>query len=286
MSYSNILIFGEVLFDFFGDIKILGGAPFNLFYHLTNLQVNSRFITAVGDDDAGNEIKRLYKTLDLRDGDLQTNAFPTGAVQVSLINGEPSYEILEQRAYDHIQMPSNFIAPENTLLYHGTLALRSSVTYESLCILKNNSNADIFFDINLRPPYVDAQKIKLLLEDSDYLKLNADELLWLSENIFRDSDILQQIFQETNIKEIILTKGADGAEIITREKKYTAEIKPAKHFIDSVGAGDAFCAGYIYGLSHGASTQERLEYALHLASAVCDIKGAISYDKNFYKGVL
>ncbi|MBA1332725.1 carbohydrate kinase, partial [Candidatus Endoriftia persephone str. Guaymas] len=51
---SHPIIFGEVLFDCFEDgSRVLGGAPFNVAWHLQALGAAPLFISRVGDDSLG-----------------------------------------------------------------------------------------------------------------------------------------------------------------------------------------------------------------------------------------
>ncbi len=61
MSNNETLhIFGEVLFDHFPDgSRVLGGAPFNVAWHLQAFGESPRFISRIGNDPAGLEIAAL-----------------------------------------------------------------------------------------------------------------------------------------------------------------------------------------------------------------------------------
>ncbi len=53
---TNIVCYGEVLWDLYPDKKIIGGAPFNVFSRLHNIGNKVDFISSVGHDQLGNEI--------------------------------------------------------------------------------------------------------------------------------------------------------------------------------------------------------------------------------------
>ncbi len=52
--------------------------------------------------------------------------------------------------------------------------------------------------------------------------------------------------------------------------------------VDTVGAGDAFSAVFILGLSKGWSTDVGLGRALEFAAAVCTLPGATTADRRVY----
>ena len=56
-NQTRPLIFGEVLFDEFPDGScVLGGAPFNVAWHLQAFGLQPLFISALGEDEAGQQI--------------------------------------------------------------------------------------------------------------------------------------------------------------------------------------------------------------------------------------
>ena len=74
------VVFGEVLFDCFPDGKtVLGGAPFNVAWHLQGLGLQPLFVSAVGNDAQGEEVRRTMQSWGMATTGLQTRAaFPTG----------------------------------------------------------------------------------------------------------------------------------------------------------------------------------------------------------------
>ena len=73
---------GEILWDILPDEKQLGGAPANFAYHASQLGVDGRAVSAIGNDDLGDEIVR---TLDERSlgYDLERVPYATGQVAVN-----------------------------------------------------------------------------------------------------------------------------------------------------------------------------------------------------------
>ena len=127
MKNQSVIIFGEVLFDCFPDGNIvLGGAPFNVAWHLQAFGVSTLFISRIGDDYYGNNIKEAMQNWGMDLSGLQLDSeHPTGVVNVNFINNEPHYEIVENSAYDFIQSSRLPSLKKDAILYHGTLALRS-----------------------------------------------------------------------------------------------------------------------------------------------------------------
>jgi len=126
----NTVIFGEVLFDRFPDHQsVLGGAPFNVAWHLQGFGLSPLLVSAIGEDEAGDQILSTMGQWGMDTRGVQRHRdFATGAVQVTLDQGQPSFDILPDQAYDHIETDPVLAvcghAPA-ALLYMGTLAGRS-----------------------------------------------------------------------------------------------------------------------------------------------------------------
>ena len=93
---KRIIIFGEVLFDCFPDgQKILGGAPFNVAWHLQAFKASPLFISRVGNDVEGDQIFRSMRQWGMITDGLQRDPeHPTGQVTVNFVDGEPEYDIV------------------------------------------------------------------------------------------------------------------------------------------------------------------------------------------------
>lgn len=72
---------------------------------------------------------------------------------------------------------------------------------------------------------------------------------------------------------VVITEGLRGATGIEND---AVVHQPAfrVHAVDTTGAGDAFHAGYLYGLLHGCSLAERLRYGSAVAALKCTRAGA------------
>ena len=190
LQSSSIIIFGEVLFDCFPDgSEVLGGAPFNVAWHLRGFGLSPCFISRVGTDAQGERIRASMEDWGLDASFLQTDPdHPTGRVRVMIENGEPSYDIVDGSAYDFIQSGEPGGVPTTGLLYHGSLALRHPASAAALSALKAAHRGSIFLDANLRSPWWSRELLLPLLDDADHVKLNEDELTLLSSGAVEEAE--------------------------------------------------------------------------------------------------
>ncbi len=293
LNMGRPLIFGEVLFDHFPDgSRVLGGAPFNVAWHLQGFQVNPLFVSRIGDDVSGHEVleKMAIWGMDTR-GIQRDQSHPTGTVQVSLIDGQPSFEICPEQAYDYIQRApvADILTKDKfTLLYYGSLAARNAITQKTLHWLSDTTNIPAFVDINLRAPWWTPQEIQWAINSAHYLKLNSDEFNQIAGDTptSQRREAARALLNTYGTKLLILTLGAEGALLVSNMDELYAAAPPINDIIDTVGAGDAFSAVTLLGLLRGWEHARILNNALDFAAAICRLRGATIVDRAFYHDFL
>lgn len=208
----------------------------------------------------------------------------TGRVSVSLENGEPSYEIVANSAYD-------FIASEALpdvrpgLIYHGSLAVRNSASKEALGVLKSGTDASIFVDVNLRAPWWRRDSTLELLMGANWVKLNRDELALLGDGCTDLLGAAQQFRDAQDLEGLVVTLGEDGAIAVAANQE-PVRISPPERIVkvvDAVGAGDAFASVIILGLRQGWPLATTLERAQDFASELVQRQGATVSDRELYQ---
>jgi len=283
-----IFIFGEVLFDCFPDGReVLGGAPFNVAWHLQAFGQSPVFVSSVGDDDEGRQIREAMGAWGMRLEGLQVDPeHPTGRVTVMLDHGEPSYKIVPDSAYDFIASDA---LPDVAagLIYHGSLALRNRDSRVALERLKPPSGAKIFVDVNLRAPWWERDGVLQLLDDADWAKLNRDELALLGDEGTDEIASAERFRAIHGLQGLVLTRGAAGA-IALAQGEDPVEVRPGPvaEVVDAVGAGDAFASILILGLRLGWPMATTLERAQGFASELVQRRGATVSDPGFYRALV
>lgn len=280
------LIFGEVLFDCFEDgATVLGGAPFNVAWHLQAFGCSPLFVSRVGNDALGRQIESAMQQWGMSTVALQHDPdHATGEVQVSIKDGEPSYDIVPQRAFDFIQADA-IPACQPALIYHGSLGLRCSESAKALTgILHSNPEAPVFMDVNLRPPWWQKEQVKQCLDAATWVKINGDELEMLVDSngdLEKKAALLQQTH---NLELVIVTQGEQGAFAMDASANVFS-VQPAKlsQVVDTVGAGDAFASICILGLLKKWELETILARAQAFASALVEQQGATVHSQDFYQ---
>jgi len=287
------LIFGEVLYDCFPDGSvILGGAPFNVAWHLQGFGLAPLFVSRVGTDELGKRIISAMSEwgMDTR-GMQHDSSHATGRVVVSFHDNEPSYEIVPEQAYDFIdsRLVDDLLHDRHyPLLYHGSLIARHPAARAALEKLRS-ANIPPFVDINLRDPWWQRQWLETALQQARWAKLNEHELRTLMSRVDDSKDIkalAEELRRDRGLQVLVVTRGAAGAMIVADE--VTAEVAPVAMggIVDTVGAGDAFSAVSIVGLLRAWPLRTLAERAVEFAAEVCRMRGATGQDRDLYRRYL
>jgi len=280
------IIFGEVLFDNFPNgEQVLGGAPFNVAWHLQAFGDQPCFISRVGEDASGNKIISAMHDWGMNTSAIQIDqVHQTGCVDVAVIENEPHYTITPDCAYDFMDTVEIERSTNNRVLYHGTLAMRKAPTRDAYEKLVNDQTFSVFLDVNLRSPWWDKNEICAWLNRARWVKLNQQELAQLGSASTDIKKVMAQFQTQYDLELLIVTRGAEGAVIRTREGKLHEAAPPViENFVDTVGAGDAFTAVFLHGLISDWPLTKILNAAQRFASAIVGLRGAVSKDPDFYR---
>ncbi len=277
---APVLCFGELLWDELPAGPRLGGAPANVAYHLAQLGVAVRLVSAVGADPRGDEaLARLAAAgvdvaLVARQAEL-----PTGRVRVQLAADGPHYRIEEGVAWDDIAFAPVLreAATAASALVFGTLAQRTAPNRATLsALLAAAGTAVKVCDLNFRSPFIAAAAVADSLRRADIVKLNADELAALPDLLAlpAGAEFPQRLLAEFNLRRIVITRGELGCWILDAAGRVEAAA-PAASVADSVGAGDAFTAVLVYGELQGWSPARIARAACAAGAFVASQPGAM-----------
>lgn len=287
------VLFGEILADVFPERSVLGGAPFNVARHLAAFGQRPVLISRLGDDALGAEVLNAMKEWDMETSGVQIGAEqPTGRVQVHIGDAGHRFEILPRQAYDFID-PANAramaAAAAPGMIYFGTLSQRHPVSRQALAAVLQNTTAPRFLDINLREPWYDEGTVRFSLQNAHIVKLSDEEFRILA-GMFKISatspqDQAGELMRRFTIDRLIVTCGGEGAWQLDGN----GDVSSAAHgneslsIVDTVGAGDAFSAACILGMTLSWPVTIALERATAFAAAICEIRGAVPEHREFYQ---
>lgn len=270
---------GELLWDVLPTGKKAGGAPINFVYHATQLGAEGYAISAVGKDELGEEIVQELDNNHIAHC-IESVDYQTGTVEVMLEKGIPTYNIIENVAWDHIPVSSKAIeiVKKAKAICFGTLAQRNMDSRKALTELLSYAPEDAlrFFDINIRQNYYSKELILDLLEKANILKINDEELEMLRPMMGLGGDYevcCKALLEKYGLKYVILTAGSKFSAIYSTDENSVIGT-PKVAVADTVGAGDSFSGAFVYSILAGKSLKEAHRKAVNTAAFVCSKEGA------------
>lgn len=269
---AKVWVLGDAVVDLLpeSDGRLLpcpGGAPANVAVGIARLGGTSGFIGRVGDDPFGALMQRTLLTEGVDITYLKQDEWHRTSTVLVDLNDQG------ERSFTFMVRPSADLFLETTDLpcwRHGewlhlcSIALSAepsrSSAFTAMTAIRH-AGGFVSFDPNIREDlWQDEHLLRLCLRQAlqlaDVVKLSEEEWRLISGKTQNDRDICA-LAKEYEIAMLLVTKGAEGVVVCYRGQVH--------HFagmsvncVDSTGAGDAFVAGLLTGLSStGLSTDER-----------------------------
>ena len=289
--HHSVLLFGETLIDRFPGGDVVGGAPLNVARHLRAFGCAPVLVSRIGQDAEGARLLQMMERAGLSTHGVQLDSvYPTGVVAVHLGAEGHRFNIDPNQAYDHIHPRLARVAalaanPE--IVYFGTLAQRAD-SHRALRHMLRATSGQCFFDVNLRDPWIYGERLHWSLRHADIVKANDDELDRIAQLLNMDESVAEAqaraLIERYQLRGMLITCGEAGAWWLARAgEKISIAPDKAVDVVDTVGAGDAFSAVFIFGLLQGWGMPVILKQEQQFASAICRIRGAIPEHDDFYE---
>lgn len=232
-----------------------GGSVLNTMVSLGRLGADTRFITELGKDEPGAQVKIF-----LRDNGIDTSCiaeYDDMQTPIALAylddSHNASYTFYKQYPSKRFQQAFPALPTDGYFLFASSLALNEQVrpTILALIAAAVHSGNTIYYDPNCRPnPASNARLQNLLILENmreAHIVRGSDEDF---NHIFghcRLDEIWQQI-DSPRLQMLICTRGAQGVSLMRRGQIFDFGV-PQIVPVSTVGAGDTFNAGFIYGLA-------------------------------------
>lgn len=231
-----------------------GGSVFNGLVSLSRTNTPVIFISEIGNDHVG-EIIRNY----MRENNIRTDyidCFPDGKSPVSLafLNDQNDAEFLIYKEYpkERLEVPLPPIVRDDLFILSSYYALNPALRERVVEFLEHaqDRNALIYYDLNFRKPHAHEalRLIPTFMENYEYADIvrGSDEDF---RNIYGDKD-LDSIYRD-HIRFycpiLIATQGNKNILLYTENDKLELPVPPIST-VSTIGAGDNFNAGILWGL--------------------------------------
>lgn len=231
-----------------------GGSVFNGLITLGRMGLPVTFISELGNDRVGDIIRDF-----MRDSHLTTefvDCFPNGKSPLSLAfldeDKNAHYIFYKDYPAQRLEVPLPAIEPDDIFIFGSYYSLNPALRPRMVEFLQyaRERKAILYYDPNFRKAHA---------HEAILLKPTVLENLEFADIVRGSDEDFQNLFGKTDTREVyqdhvklycdrlLSTRGANGVDLCTRQ--FTCHFDaPRIHSVSTIGAGDNFNAGILYGL--------------------------------------
>ncbi len=266
----KVIGIGETILDIiFRDDQPIGAVPggsmFNGLISLGRSGVDAAFISETGNDRVG---RRIISFLEENHVDASNiSVYPEAKSPVSLAflneNNDAEYIFYKDHPHDRLEFITPDIQPNDVVMFGSFYAINPVIRPQMLAFLQyaHEQGAILYYDVNYRASHLkDLVKVTAnILENfelADIIKGSSEDFENMYNKTGADSVYRSQI--DFYCKNFIYTQGAQPIEFRAQgglAKQYPVA---ATQTVSTIGAGDNFNAGFVYGLLKYGVTRDML----------------------------
>ncbi len=278
---KKVIAIGELLIDFVPKEKgcalkevtefrrVAGGAPANVVTAVSRLGGRGAMISQIGEDAFGAHICDVLQSNGVDTAYVfRTAKANTGLAFVSLdASGNREFSFFRNPSADLFLSPEQItedMLTDTAAVHFCSVDLVDAPVrraHEKLLRMAQERGILISFDPNVRLPLWDCAEscqkaIREFLPMADLIKLSDDEISFVT-GFREESDAIEHLLQG-RCRMVILTRGADGASVYTRNASAHTPGRKVSQVVDTTGAGDSFIGSFLFQLTRGGYGTEAL----------------------------
>lgn len=261
-----------------GKVDIsMGGVGRNIAENLSRLDVNTKLVSAIGNDLYGNTILSECKNLNIDVNDCFVSDEYSTSIYVSILNDSKDMQLAISHMDIIEKLDESFIHSKYKSIDDSkAIVIDTNLSKETIdFITRNHSHLPIFVDTVSTAKCV---KIKDILHRFEGIKLNKYEAETLSGIEIKNLDDAKkscEYFIEKGVNNVFITLSSDGVYCATKEK--TIHIPGVKiDIVNATGAGDAFMSGIIYGFMNDLDINETAKLSVGASILALSHKNTIN----------
>jgi fructokinase len=266
----NVIGIGETVLDiiFKNDQPVAavpGGSTFNGIISLGRAGINVSFISETGNDRVGERIVNFLKKNHVNADNI--NIYPESKSPLSLAflddNNDAEYIFYKDHPHDRLDFVYPDVHPNDIVMFGSYYAINPVIRPQVVAFLDyaRNHGAIIYYDVNFRSSH-NNELMKLtsnILENFEYADIirgSIDDF----RNMYNveDTDKIYRGEIEFYCHQFICTNGAKNVEVRSDRVKKSYPV-PNTRTVSTIGAGDNFNAGFIYGLIKNNVTKDIID---------------------------
>ncbi len=246
-----------------------GGSTFNGIVSLGRAGVKTVFVSETGNDRVGKYVRDF-----LRDNNVDTsaiNVFQETKSPVSLAfldkDNNADYIFYRDQKHDHMDFAYPDIQKDDIVVFGSFYAVNPALRPQVSGLLEyaRQRGAIIYYDVNFRKAHqADVMKVTPnLIDNLEY----ADIVRGSKEDfeVLYKKDSAERVYRaETSFycKRFIYTDGPNPVSVFSNNGFHKEYAMPKTETVSTIGAGDNFNAGFIYGMIKYGVTRDDVEQGL------------------------
>lgn len=246
-----------------------GGSTFNGIVSLGRAGVKTVFVSETGNDRVGEYVRDF-----LRDNNVDTsaiNVFQETKSPVSLAfldkDNNADYIFYRDQMHDHMDFAYPDIQKDDIVVFGSFYAVNPALRPQVSGLLEyaRQRGAIIYYDVNFRKAHqADVMKVTPnLIDNLEY----ADIVRGSKEDfeVLYKKDSAERVYRaETSFycKRFIYTDGPNPVSVFSNNGFHKEYAMPKTETVSTIGAGDNFNAGFIYGMIKYGVTRDDVEQGL------------------------
>ncbi|MBO5594388.1 MAG: carbohydrate kinase [Prevotella sp.] len=243
-----------------------GGSVFNGVISLGRAGVNASFISETGNDRIGRKIIKFMEDNHVDASNI--NVYPEAKSPVSLafLNDQNDAEYIFYKDHPHDRLDFIFpeIQPDDIVMYGSFYAVNPVIRPQMFAFLEHahRQGAILYYDVNFRASHANevmkvTPHILENLEFADIVRGSREDFEVMYNK--SDADIVYRSQISFYCKNFIYTQGAEPL-VLKSVGGLSKEYPVAQtETVSTIGAGDNFNAGFVFGLMKYGITREMLE---------------------------
>jgi len=254
------------------EYKMSPGGTANIAVGISKLGGKSAFIGEVGDDYFGEIFIKDLEANEVLNGVSISKTKRTGIAFTLVLPGGERYFIVDRGAntsllFEDIDLQ---LIQNSSFIYFTGFSLQERDTSQTIQkVIEEASKKRVAIVFNPGAPNLAEEFRDTFLNTIrryvDMLILNNSEGRYLA-GCDRESEIMRFLLSQ-DLKRVVLTMGNRGSIVATKDKMYQIDAHALK-VVDTTGAGDAYAAGFIYGLIKGWKEETAGKFASKIAGEI------------------
>ena len=270
----KVIGIGEIVLDIiFKDDEpvsaVPGGSVFNALISLGRAGVKAALISETGNDHIGKKIIRFMESNGIDSSNVNVYAESKSPLSLAFLNEKNDAEYIFYKDHPHDQLDFIYpdIQPDDIVMFGSFYAINPVIRPQVAGLLEyaKNHGAILYYDVNFRASHrSEVMKItpNLLdnLEFADVVRgSNEDFSILFNRN---DADSVYRTDISFYCHNFIYTQGSEPVEVRAEGGVNCQYPVGNTQTVSTIGAGDNFNAGFVYGLIKYGITKDDIQRGL------------------------